>query len=96
MGRDVDLSWIPQVGYSPPFMTMEETTSAGKPIVDREKVRMYMTAYAKEVLTTCAQTAPFLIRTFVKVGAYHRLTQFEDGPLPLTDDPIKFLRSLNK
>ncbi|KAH9939334.1 Sin3 associated polypeptide p18-domain-containing protein [Epithele typhae] len=32
------------------------------------------------------KTAPFLIRTFVKVGAYHRLVQFEDGPLPLSDE----------
>ncbi|KAI0722579.1 Sin3 associated polypeptide p18-domain-containing protein [Earliella scabrosa] len=47
---------------------MEDTTPAGKPIVDREK------------------TAPFLIRTFVKIGAYHRLAQFEDGPLPLADE----------
>ncbi|KAI0787138.1 Sin3 associated polypeptide p18-domain-containing protein [Irpex lacteus] len=47
---------------------MEDTTPAGKPIVDREK------------------TAPFLIRAFIKVGAFHRLTQFEDGPLPITDE----------
>ncbi|KAI0751150.1 Sin3 associated polypeptide p18-domain-containing protein [Daedaleopsis nitida] len=47
---------------------MQDTTPAGKPIVDREK------------------TAPFLIRTFVKVGAYHRLAQFEEGPLPLADE----------
>ncbi|KAI1791101.1 histone deacetylase complex protein [Ganoderma leucocontextum] len=47
---------------------MEDTTSSGKPIVDREK------------------TSPFLIRTFVKIGNYHRLAQFEDGPLPLSDE----------
>ncbi|TFK94918.1 hypothetical protein K466DRAFT_475324 [Polyporus arcularius HHB13444] len=47
---------------------MEDTTPAGKPIVDREK------------------TAPFLIRAFVKIGAYHRLNQFEDGPLPIADE----------
>ncbi|KAI0692188.1 Sin3 associated polypeptide p18-domain-containing protein [Cerioporus squamosus] len=47
---------------------MEDSTPAGKPIVDREK------------------TAPFLIRTFVKIGTYHRLNQFEDGPLPLADE----------
>ncbi|KAH9854872.1 Sin3 associated polypeptide p18-domain-containing protein [Lenzites betulinus] len=32
------------------------------------------------------KTAPFLIRTFVKVGMFHRLQQFEDGPLPLADE----------
>ncbi|OSC97943.1 hypothetical protein PYCCODRAFT_1397932 [Trametes coccinea BRFM310] len=47
---------------------MEDTTPAGKPIVDREK------------------TAPFLIRTFIKIGTFHRLQQFEDGPLPLADE----------
>ncbi|KAI0774680.1 Sin3 associated polypeptide p18-domain-containing protein [Trametes elegans] len=47
---------------------MENTTPAGKPIVDREK------------------TAPFLIRTFIKIGTFHRLQQFEDGPLPVGDE----------
>ena len=32
------------------------------------------------------QTAPFLIRTFVKVGAFHRLSLFEEGTLPTTDE----------
>lgn len=32
------------------------------------------------------KTAPFLIRTFVKVGTFHRLSQFEDGPLPIADE----------
>ena len=32
------------------------------------------------------QTAPFLIRAFIKVGAFHRLTQFEDGPLPIAEE----------
>ena len=40
--------------------------------------------------STCAhgvfQTAPFLIRTFVKVGTFHRLSLFEDGTLPTTDE----------
>ncbi|KIY73995.1 hypothetical protein CYLTODRAFT_341112, partial [Cylindrobasidium torrendii FP15055 ss-10] len=31
-------------------------------------------------------TCPFLIRTFLKVGAFHRLPQFEEGPLPTTDE----------
>ncbi|KAI0329653.1 hypothetical protein GY45DRAFT_1279472 [Cubamyces sp. BRFM 1775] len=47
---------------------MEDTTPAGKPIVDREK------------------TAPFLIRTFVKVGTFHRPQQFEDGLPPLAEE----------
>lgn len=32
------------------------------------------------------QTAPFLIKTFVKVGKYHHLSQFEEGPLPVADE----------
>ncbi|KAI0690858.1 Sin3 associated polypeptide p18-domain-containing protein [Cytidiella melzeri] len=32
------------------------------------------------------KTAPFLIRAFIKVGGFHRLTQFEDGPLPIVDE----------
>lgn len=32
------------------------------------------------------KTAPFLIRAFVKVGSFHRLSQFQDGPLPITDE----------
>ncbi|OCH94482.1 hypothetical protein OBBRIDRAFT_722567 [Obba rivulosa] len=47
---------------------MEDTTPAGRPIVDREK------------------TAPFLIRTFIKIGSFHRITQFEDSPLPIADE----------
>ncbi|GBE80051.1 hypothetical protein SCP_0212530 [Sparassis crispa] len=47
---------------------MEETTAAGRPVLDREK------------------TAPFLIRTFIKVGGFHRALQFEDGPLPIADE----------
>ncbi|KAH9482140.1 Histone deacetylase complex subunit SAP18 [Psilocybe cubensis] len=32
------------------------------------------------------KTAPFLIRTFVKIGSFHRNTLFEDGSLPTTDE----------
>ncbi|CAK5264657.1 unnamed protein product [Mycena citricolor] len=32
------------------------------------------------------KTAPFLIRTFIKIGGFHRLTLFEDGTLPTTDE----------
>ena len=32
------------------------------------------------------QTAPFLIRTFIKIGGFHRITQFEEGPLPVADE----------
>ncbi|TFK17863.1 hypothetical protein FA15DRAFT_628464, partial [Coprinopsis marcescibilis] len=32
------------------------------------------------------QTAPFLIRTFVKIGGFHRLALFEDGTFPTTDE----------
>ncbi|KAF8337202.1 hypothetical protein F5887DRAFT_1078326 [Amanita rubescens] len=33
-----------------------------------------------------SKTTPFLIRTFVKIGGFHRLTLFEDGTLPTTDE----------
>ncbi|KAF8338453.1 histone deacetylase complex protein [Amanita rubescens] len=33
-----------------------------------------------------SKTTPFLIRTFVKIGGFHRLTLFEDGALPTTDE----------
>jgi histone deacetylase complex subunit SAP18 len=33
-----------------------------------------------------AQTAPFLIRAFVKVGGFHPTRVFEDGPLPTADE----------
>ena len=36
------------------------------------------------------QTTPFLVRTFVKIGGFHRLTQFEDGLLPTTDEQQLF------
>jgi len=32
------------------------------------------------------KTAPFLIRAFVKTGSFHRLAQFQDGPLPIVDE----------
>ncbi|KAF8138806.1 Sin3 associated polypeptide p18-domain-containing protein [Boletus edulis] len=33
-----------------------------------------------------SQTAPFLIRSFVRVGTFHRLSLFEEGTLPTTDE----------
>ncbi|KAH9927334.1 Sin3 associated polypeptide p18-domain-containing protein [Fomitopsis serialis] len=32
------------------------------------------------------KTAPFLIRTFIKIGSFHRVAQFEDGPIPTADE----------
>ncbi|KAH9939963.1 histone deacetylase complex protein [Amylocystis lapponica] len=32
------------------------------------------------------KTAPFLIRTFIKIGSFHRVAQFEEGPLPISDE----------
>jgi hypothetical protein len=32
------------------------------------------------------KTSPFLIRTFLKIGGFHRLSLFEDGALPTTDE----------
>ncbi|KAG6810376.1 hypothetical protein H0H92_012110 [Tricholoma furcatifolium] len=37
------------------------------------------------------KTAPFLIRTFVKIGNFHRLSLFEDGTLPTTDEQQLFM-----
>ncbi|KAF9035084.1 hypothetical protein BDZ89DRAFT_1090988 [Hymenopellis radicata] len=41
---------------------------------------------AEQSASSQEQRSPFLIRTFVKVGGFHRLGQFEDGPLPTTDE----------
>ena len=65
---------------------MEDVTPAGKPIVDREKVCASRRSLYTMGPHRCVQTAPFLIRTFVKIGTYHRLNQFEDGPLPVADE----------
>ncbi|KAF7775662.1 hypothetical protein Agabi119p4_4055 [Agaricus bisporus var. burnettii] len=35
-------------------------------------------------------TAPFLVRAFVKIGSFHRLSLFEDGVLPTTDEQQLF------
>jgi histone deacetylase complex subunit SAP18 len=64
---------------------MEEKTPAGQPIVDREKVSELLHV-SRLSLTLSSQTAPFLIRAFVKVGSFHRVSQFQDGPLPITDE----------
>ncbi|KAF9535146.1 Sin3 associated polypeptide p18-domain-containing protein [Crepidotus variabilis] len=32
------------------------------------------------------KTMPFLVRTFVKIGGFHRLSQFEDATFPTTDE----------
>ncbi|KAF7367319.1 hypothetical protein MSAN_00794000 [Mycena sanguinolenta] len=36
------------------------------------------------------KTAPFLIRAFLKIGSFHRITLFEDGTLPTTDEQQLF------
>ena len=36
------------------------------------------------------QTVPFLVRTFVKIGGFHRIALFEDGTLPTTDEQQHF------
>ncbi|KAJ7293796.1 histone deacetylase complex protein [Mycena rebaudengoi] len=36
------------------------------------------------------KTVPFLIRTFLKIGSFHRLSLFEDGTLPTTDEQQLF------
>ncbi|OAX43388.1 hypothetical protein K503DRAFT_681359 [Rhizopogon vinicolor AM-OR11-026] len=44
------------------------------------------TTPAGQPIVSREKTAPFLIRTFVKVGSFHRLTLFEDNALPTTDE----------
>ena len=48
--------------------------------------RYYFTSNNPCISLIFLQTTPFLIRTFVKIGSFHRLTLFEDGALPTTDE----------
>lgn len=64
-------------------MDTDPVTPSGQPIVSREKVGFEDFSATKP---DQRQTAPFLIRTFVKLGGHHRLTLFEDGALPTTDE----------
>ncbi|TDL30028.1 hypothetical protein BD410DRAFT_737267 [Rickenella mellea] len=43
-------------------------------------------ATGSRVVVDREKTAPFLIRTFVKIGGFHRLTLFDEGVLPTTDE----------
>jgi Sin3 associated polypeptide p18 (SAP18) len=53
----------------------------------RDKVRFFVHLGTKyEYTEHSEQTAPFLIRAFVKVGGFHRLNAFEDGALPTVDE----------
>ncbi|KAJ7139657.1 Sin3 associated polypeptide p18-domain-containing protein [Mycena epipterygia] len=45
---------------------------------------------AEDVSFSREKTAPFLIRTFLKIGSFHRITLFEDGTLPTTDEQQLF------
>src|SRR6266702_5505962 len=68
---------------------MEDKTPSGQPIVDREKVcqtHHFVRSWNHPHLTGQKKAAPFLIRAFVKTGSFHRLSQFEDVPLPLADE----------
>jgi hypothetical protein len=46
--------------------------------------------YSRRTILTVVQAAPFLVRTFVKIGSFHRLSLFEDGSLPTTDEQQLF------
>ncbi|GLB34275.1 putative sin3 associated polypeptide p18 (SAP18) [Lyophyllum shimeji] len=48
------------------------------------------TTPAGQPIVAREKTAPFLIRTFVKIGSFHRLSLFEDGTLPTTDEQQLF------
>ncbi|KIK39461.1 hypothetical protein CY34DRAFT_56977, partial [Suillus luteus UH-Slu-Lm8-n1] len=47
---------------------------------------METTTPAGQPIVSREKTAPFLIRTFVKVGSFHRLSLFEENTLPTTDE----------
>ncbi|KAJ7022066.1 histone deacetylase complex protein [Mycena alexandri] len=47
-------------------------------------------APAEEAQFSREKTSPFLIRTFLKIGSFHRITLFEDGTLPTTDEQQLF------
>ena len=67
-------------------MEVETTTPSGQPIVDRSKVGYISLRVFHSDTPLVLQTTLFLIRTFVKIGGFHRLTLFEDGTLPTTDE----------
>ncbi|KAJ6626880.1 Sin3 associated polypeptide p18-domain-containing protein [Mycena sp. CBHHK59/15] len=52
--------------------------------MDVESTPVDETSFSREKIV------PFLIRTFVKIGSFHRLTLFEDGTLPTTDEQQLF------
>jgi histone deacetylase complex subunit SAP18 len=62
-------------------------TPAGQPVVDREKVQ---TDCCLQLLLRSSwpglQTAPFLIRAFIKIGTFHKTQTFEDGAVPTADE----------
>ncbi|TFY81049.1 hypothetical protein EWM64_g2960 [Hericium alpestre] len=47
---------------------------------------METTTPAGQPIVDREKTAPFLIRAFIKPGSFHRLAQFQDGPLPTADE----------
>ncbi|EIN11038.1 hypothetical protein PUNSTDRAFT_85555 [Punctularia strigosozonata HHB-11173 SS5] len=47
---------------------------------------MEATSSTSKPVVDRGKTAPFLIRTFIKIGGFHRLQLFEDGALPTTDE----------
>ncbi|KAF8076890.1 histone deacetylase complex protein [Lyophyllum atratum] len=51
---------------------------------------MDTTLPAGQPVVSREKTAPFLIRTFVKIGSFHRLSLFEDSSLPTTDEQQLF------
>ena len=54
--------------------------------MDRSKVGYISLRVFHSDTPLVLQTTLFLIRTFVKIGGFHRLTLFEDGTLPTTDE----------
>ncbi|KAF9234359.1 Sin3 associated polypeptide p18-domain-containing protein [Melanogaster broomeanus] len=47
---------------------------------------METTTPAGQPVVSRDKTAPFLIRSFVKIGSFHRLSLFEEGTLPTADE----------
>lgn len=65
-----------------------DSTAPGNASSARETVHSVL--YNWRITLTVIQTAPFLVRAFVKIGSFHRLSLFEDGSVPTTDEQQLF------
>ncbi|THH29384.1 hypothetical protein EUX98_g4797 [Antrodiella citrinella] len=54
--------------------------------LDSDRRTMTESVSTRRSVVDREKTAPFLIRAFLKIGNFHRLSQFEDGNLPTADE----------